>query len=148
MAPYGATLWTKHAAGVLPSWTNKTNDTSARKQVKVIRRILELAEQRRQCWRLVWPQWCQPCQGPKRDVLTFCSLRRAGLVQWWELSHCVTGLRVRSSLSADFAGGRLASVFLFPRPHSCGSLRHWAGHFLTFCSLCLIHGDTYILSAT
>ena len=29
-----------------------------------------------------------------------------------------------SSLSADFAGGRLASVFPFPRPHSCGSLRH------------------------
>ena len=54
-----------------------------------------------------------------------CYLRRAGLVQWWELSHWVIRSWVRSSLSADFAGGRLASVFPFPRPHSCGSLRHW-----------------------
>ena len=46
-------------------------------------------------------------------------------MQWWELSHWVTRSRVRSSLSADFAGGRFASVFPFPRPHSCGSLRHW-----------------------
>ena len=51
-------------------------------------------------------------------------LWRAGLVQWWELSHWVTRSRVQSSLSADFAGGRLASVFPFPRSHSCGSLRH------------------------
>ena len=28
-----------------------------------------------------------------------------------------------------FAGGRLASVFPFPRPHSCGSLRHWVCPF-------------------
>ena len=56
--------------------------------------------------------------------------RRAGLVQWWELSHWVTRSRVRSILSADFAGGRLASVFPFPRPHSCGSLWHWVCPFL------------------
>ena len=54
-----------------------------------------------------------------------CYQWRAGLVQWWELSHWVTRSRVRSGLSADFTGGRLASVFPFPRPHSCGSLRHW-----------------------
>jgi len=56
-------------------------------------------------------------------IIIFCW--RADLVQWWELSHWVTRSRVRSSLSADFAGGRLTSVFPFPRPHSCGSLRHW-----------------------
>ena len=33
--------------------------------------------------------------------------RRAGLVQWWELSHWVTRSWVRSSLSIDFAGKRL-----------------------------------------
>ena len=33
-----------------------------------------------------------------------------------------------------FAGGRLASVFPFPRPHSCGSLRHWVCPFKKVCS--------------
>jgi hypothetical protein len=42
--------------------------------------------------------------------------RRVGLVRWWELSHWITRSRVWSSLSADFAGGRLASVFPFPKP--------------------------------
>ena len=46
-------------------------------------------------------------------------------VQWWELSHWVTGSRVRSSLSADFAVVRLALVFPFSSPHSCESLWHW-----------------------
>jgi len=56
------------------------------------------------------------------------------LVQWWELSHWVTRSQVRSSLSADFVGGRLASVFPFPRPHSCGSLWHWVcPFFFIYC---------------
>ena len=54
---------------------------------------------------------------------------RAGLVQWWELSHWVTRSWVRSSLSTDFAREWLVSVYPFPRPHSCGSLRHWVCPF-------------------
>jgi len=48
--------------------------------------------------------------------------RPGAVVRAVSLSHQVVG---SSSLSADFAGERLVSVYPFPRPHSCGSLRHW-----------------------
>ena len=38
------------------------------------------------------------------------------------LSHQVVGSK---QPLYRFASGRLASVFPFLRPHSCGSLRHW-----------------------
>ena len=67
----------------------------------------------------------------------------AGLVQWWELSHWVTRSRVRSSLSADFTGERLASVFPFPKPHSCGSLQHWVCPFFVMWSAWSIDNALY-----
>jgi hypothetical protein len=39
---------------------------------------------------------------------------------------------VRSSLSV-FVGGRLASVYAFPRSRSCGNLRHWVCPLLKGC---------------
>ena len=69
-------------------------------------------------------------------------------MQWWELSHWVTRSRVRSSLSADFAGGRPASVFPFPIPHSCGSLRHWVYPFcVMFWESILLDCNGYNLPA-
>lgn len=54
--------------------------------------------------------------------------RRAGLGQWWELSHWITGSQVWSSLSA-FAGG-LDSVYPFLRHHSFRSLRYSLNPFI------------------
>ena len=48
--------------------------------------------------------------------------RPGAVVRAVSLSHQVVGLK---QPLRRFAGGRLASVFPFPRSHSCGSLRHW-----------------------
>ena len=47
------------------------------------------------------------------------------------LSHQVVGSK---QPLCRFASGRLASVFPFLRPHSCGSLRHWVCPFKKVCS--------------
>jgi hypothetical protein len=43
-------------------------------------------------------------------------------------------------------GGRLASVFSFPRPHSCGSLWHWVCPTLLFGLPNMIPNDFYMIS--
>jgi len=48
--------------------------------------------------------------------------RPGAVVRAVSLSHQVVGSK---QPLCKFAGGRLASVFPFPRPHSCESLQHW-----------------------
>jgi len=67
----------------------------------------------------------------KKKISTSLS---TSLVQWWELSHWVTRLWVRSSLSADFAGGEgLPQFFPSPDPTHVGA--SGTGSALFFTSL-------------
>ena len=64
--------------------------------------------------------------------------RPGAVVRAVSLSHQIVGSK---QPLRRFAGGRLASIFPFPRPHSCGSLRHWVC-LLFYCFLNL----TYVVS--
>jgi hypothetical protein len=56
------------------------------------------------------------------------SLRRAGLMQWWEMSHEVTRSRIQNNLSL-FARKACLNLSL-PRLYSCWSLPYWVDPFL------------------
>jgi hypothetical protein len=64
---------------------------------------------------------------------------RTGLAQWWEVSPLSQRSCVRCSLSAKGRDNVCLSGS-FPRPHSCGSRKHWICPLVTWvCSIiCLI----------
>jgi len=65
-------------------------------------------------------------KGSEYLILVKMKGRPGAVVRAVSLSHQVVGLK---QPLRRFVGGRLASVFPFPRPHSCGSLRHWVCPF-------------------
>ena len=59
---------------------------------------------------------------------------------WCSGESCLTESPGRGFEAASpqiLRGGRLASVFPFPKPHSCGSLRHWVCPLMYYRAGCM-----------
>jgi hypothetical protein len=80
-----------------------------------------------------------PIHIPHKDMecnsflqLKYFYIARAWQMQWWELSHWVHQVTCLKQPLRICRGESLASVCSFPRPNSCGGLRHWVYPFLKY----------------